>query len=99
MRGIKNQLIGQRFGLLTVYAEAISHNGRNFWRCRCDCGRDCIREGHELLRPVMRKRSWTHSCGCRKQAAIEIGRMLGNPGRIAGHPEHRHHRGQGKRIT
>lgn len=86
MRGVKNNLLGRRFGLLTVYAEA----GRSRWQCRCDCGETCIKEGHELLRKG--DRAWTHSCGCRAALSVSIGKLVGNPGRIVGHPERRHHR-------
>ena len=57
----KNELIGQRFGRLTVAEAAESKNGRAMWLCRCDCGRECIVSGTNL------KNGHTRSCGCRKE--------------------------------
>lgn len=85
MRGVKNDLIGRSFGLLTVTAAA----GRSHWHCRCDCGKSCVKEGHELLRKG--KRGWTQSCGCRPALGVTIGRLVGNQGRIVGHADRRHH--------
>lgn len=34
----KINILGQRFGQLTVIKEANSKNGRTFWLCQCDCG-------------------------------------------------------------
>jgi hypothetical protein len=52
-------LIGQRFGLLTVFARAGSAKNRVLWQCACDCGRsDIVTNGNMLQRG--RKKS----CGC-----------------------------------
>ena len=52
-------LLGQRFGKLTVIENAGKINGRRyFWKCQCDCGNivtvegSCLRSGN------------TKSCGC-----------------------------------
>jgi hypothetical protein len=56
-------LMGQRFGKLTVVGRARSRGKTAVWRCRCACGRfedvrsDRLRTGH------------TTSCGCEKKAA------------------------------
>lgn len=34
----KANLIGQKFGLLTVIAEYGSRNGHALWKCQCECG-------------------------------------------------------------
>lgn len=33
-----DNLIGQRFGLLTVIERRPSKNGHSNWLCKCDCG-------------------------------------------------------------
>lgn len=44
MRGVappnKADLIGQKFGMLTVMDYLYSHNGNAVWKCRCDCGNE-----------------------------------------------------------
>ena len=39
---VKHNLLGQRFGKLTVIKESPSHQGRSMWLCRCDCGNDKV---------------------------------------------------------
>lgn len=61
----KQDLTGQRFGLLTVTGEApiyISPKGyrKTMWYCECDCGNKCIVMGSHLLT------GHTLSCGCQK---------------------------------
>ena len=53
-----NNLIGQRFGKLTVIKQLPSKNSRTYWECRCDCGN--IKEvcARELVNGD------TKSCGC-----------------------------------
>ena len=51
-------LIGKKFGLLTVISQRESKNGKRMWECKCDCGTtvsistDRLKSGH------------TKSCGC-----------------------------------
>jgi hypothetical protein len=54
-------LIGKVFGRLTVI-ERVENNksGRSMWRCRCECGKECIVLGKYLLN------GGTRSCGCLK---------------------------------
>lgn len=35
----KINLLGQKFGKLTVIQEAENHKGRTAWLCQCDCGK------------------------------------------------------------
>ena len=58
----RQNLIGQRFGRLTVVAQAedyIFPNGecRSQWMCKCDCGNEKVVSGKYLIRG-------TKSCGC-----------------------------------
>ena len=54
----KANLIGQKFGLLTVMTEHGSKNGHTIWECLCDCGNvtyvstGCLKYGN------------IQSCGC-----------------------------------
>lgn len=54
---IKN-LIGQRFGRLTVIEFAGTKNSKAYWKCRCDCGNICVVRSSHL------KDGSTQSCGC-----------------------------------
>ncbi len=49
---------GQRHGMLEVLGIAGRRGGALLWRCRCDCGREVVRQGGNLGRPR------TKSCGC-----------------------------------
>lgn len=67
-------LTGQTFGRLTVIERAenlypapgCSNGSRVAWRCRCECGRECITTGQAL------RKGTTKSCGC---LAKEAGRI------------------------
>lgn len=51
-------LVGERFGTLTVLAFDHSDSFRNtYWLCRCDCGEVCVKNGHSL------RRGHTTTCG------------------------------------
>ena len=59
--GKRIDLIGQRFGRLTVISlnEEISKQKRHsYWNCKCDCGNEKVVWGADL------KRGRTNSCGC-----------------------------------
>lgn len=55
----KNNLTGQRFGSLTVIADAGNY-GISKWICKCDCGNEKTVYGTNLLT------GQTRSCGCGK---------------------------------
>ena len=51
-------LTGQRFGNLITISKAPSRNGKTYWLCRCDCGKEKeIQTGHLTS-------GTTTSCGC-----------------------------------
>ena len=53
------ELVGQRFGRLTVIAFShIGHNRNSCWLCKCDCGVEKVIAGNNLKKGV------TKSCGC-----------------------------------
>jgi hypothetical protein len=52
------ELIGQRFGRLTVLQQTSSRNGRRCYVCLCDCGAERVVQANRL------RRGETQSCGC-----------------------------------
>ena len=57
---VKIDLVGQRFGRLTVIKEAEERTkSRQYaWVCKCSCGGDAVVAGHDL------RKGHTQSCGC-----------------------------------
>lgn len=54
---------GERYGRLTCIepTEERGENGSVIWRCRCDCGKECLASGSQL------SRGYKKSCGCMRQ--------------------------------
>lgn len=62
-------LVGNKFGKLTVLRQYGSKNGKRFWMCLCDCGNTSIVSTNQLTS------GHTKSCGC------SVGRPCGkSPG-------------------
>lgn len=59
-------LIGEKFGRLLVVEKAESKKGHIRWRCKCDCGNECIVNGYSL------KNGNTTSCGCFKRENAKL---------------------------
>lgn len=57
MRELIN-LIGQKFGKLTVIEFAYRKDKKYLWKCLCECGNTCIVDGYRL------RSNKTRSCGC-----------------------------------
>lgn len=51
-------MVGERFGKLSVIRMAGRKNGEYYWLCMCDCGNDMISRGTHL------RSGHTTSCGC-----------------------------------
>lgn len=52
-------MTGQRFGMLVVLRrEGSNSDGLALWRCRCDCGNECVVAGANM------RKGNTKSCGC-----------------------------------
>ena len=51
-------LIGQKFGRLTVIEKAPSRKGKTYWKCLCDCGEYKVVQTRHLKNGKIR------SCGC-----------------------------------
>ena len=73
------ELIGQRFGKLTVTEDSGQRSGQCIlWRCKCDCGGEVLAKRHQLLSGNLT------DCGCiprqyapKKQAEDLTGRRFG----------------------
>jgi len=57
-------ILGQRFGSLTVMAYDGNREGAYFWRCKCDCGKETVVQQNNLLL------GHTKSCGCLQRTQI-----------------------------
>lgn len=56
-------LLGQKFGLLTVVAESRTSLGEASWECLCECGNTSIARTWRL------RKGKTKSCGCQQTVA------------------------------
>lgn len=64
---VKRDLVGKRFGRLTVIEFAgLNSYPRSTWRCRCDCGEQVVVTGHHLAGKE------TVSCGCRRREVLAL---------------------------
>jgi hypothetical protein len=59
-------LVGQRYGRLTVTGPRERRNGQTYWTCRCDCGNTKTIYGGSL------RRGLTTSCGCYRAEASSV---------------------------
>ena len=60
----KRDLLGQRFGSLTVIAETSKRvSGQVVWLCKCDCGNESLVKMGHLIDGT------TKSCGCKQRTA------------------------------
>lgn len=66
MRTTKQNLVGRRFGMLTVVnrAQELSKGGRTLWVCKCDCGNITKVTTGNL------NSGGTVSCGCKRKARL-----------------------------
>ena len=60
----KLNLLGEKYGKLTVIAEAPNIGGRTAWLCKCDCGNEI-----QVITKSLRNGN-TKSCGCLHKIAI-----------------------------
>ncbi len=56
------EIIGKRYGLLTVLSFSSIYNKRSWWHCMCDCGKACIMSRKILVEYCSKQRPL--SCGC-----------------------------------
>jgi len=67
----KPNLVGERFGRLTVVDSTDSKHNRSRWICQCDCGGRCIATGHSL------KSGRKKSCNClRRETSQNKAKLL-----------------------
>lgn len=62
----KLDLMGQRFGKLTVIGPAENIGTRTAWRCRCDCGRETV------VRTLHLRDGHVSSCGCNESGLTSL---------------------------
>lgn len=66
-------LVGQRFGLLTVIGKDDTRKGSgSYWKCKCDCG------GYITTQAKNLKAGYTKSCGCLFRTAERIAMVSEN---------------------
>lgn len=66
LNSCKNDIIGKKFGLLTVISEESPKKGRRIVKCLCDCGNFHICSVQSL------NKGSTMSCGCMKKSRGEM---------------------------
>ena len=54
----QQDLIGKKYGILTVIQYSHKHNGKHFWLCKCDCGKTKLILSDNLIY------GGSKSCGC-----------------------------------
>ena len=69
---LADNLIGKKFGLLTVVERSGSKYGNAAWLCQCDCGNTKIVDSRSL------KNNLVKSCGCLHKMADITGEKFGN---------------------
>lgn len=69
--GVHEDLIGKRYGNLTVISRDKNRNNRVYWKCQCDCGNTVSVFSSNLKRGLK-----TH-CGCKRKGNI-TGQRFGN---------------------
>lgn len=57
-------IVGKKFGKLTVVKYIYTKNGYAYWKCKCDCGNEKIVAGFNL------KRGNVKSCGCLRRKVM-----------------------------
>lgn len=78
------ELIGLRFGRLTVVGQDENKHNNTRWICLCDCGEVKTIYGYNLTRGL------TQSCGCKMRETVSD---LFSTHRLVGTPEHNSWRG------
>jgi hypothetical protein len=68
---VRIDMTGQRFGALQVVEYAETINRQVYWKCVCDCGKECLKLGIKM------RGGETASCGCRQLAGARAARFKG----------------------
>lgn len=74
MKANTTDLIGKKFGMLTVLEFAYIKNKRAYWKCKCDCGKEKIVSRSNLVNGL------TTSCGCARRTIdndLMVGKRFG----------------------
>jgi hypothetical protein len=62
------EIVGKKFGKLTVLEFAYMKNKNSYWKCLCECGRE-----HITSRCILKKSNNILSCGCSRIYKYEKG--------------------------
>lgn len=71
-------LIGKKFGRLTVISRENSNDNKTLWKCQCDCGAIVICDGGKL------RKGLTRSCGCYAKEIASKTRLIDLTGETFG---------------
>ena len=61
-----NDLVGHKYGMLTVLSFHSKIKESRKWNCRCDCGVECVKYGHQI------RAGQVVSCGCEQRRKASI---------------------------
>lgn len=86
-RELKNRMniVGQKFGKLSVESFAFARNNHTYWNCKCDCGNTFTASGKSM------RSGNTTSCGCINHGKGQIRKNI--KGKKFGHLEAVNYRG------
>ena len=70
MSGNIKDITGNKYGRLTVIGFDHQKGNRTYWKCKCDCGNECVRRKDTLT-----DKKTISSCGCyQKEVTADIGK-------------------------
>lgn len=71
-RGKRDNLAGQRFGMVEVLNFVEYKNCQTYWLCKCDCGTKKVFSRKQIKRPLI------FSCGCYAKSKLSlVGKVFG----------------------
>ena len=64
-------IVGNRYGMLTVYDYGGKRNKKHYYKCKCDCGNESIVSRNHLISGD------TRSCGCMSASHADVNDLIG----------------------
>lgn len=74
------EMIGRKFGRLTVMRRARHRSPKPYWHCQCECGKSKVINGTSM------RRGLTRSCGCLQREIARDSRARGAKHGLYRHP-------------